>query len=201
MPACALLLFWALAPDLLGRRLEHLARAWSCTRAPYKVWFPNPAHVRALRRRCSGRRGLPWRRVGSAAVGVLLGGPAPIASSAASATAAIVTLLCTGAGYVFARMRFRGKQLSFFYIMLMMPLPIWVALISLFFIMSRARSGQHAARPRPHVRDLLDPARDLADGHLRAGHPHRDRGRRARRRRHALAAPAAHRLPAGPARA
>ena len=53
-------------------------------------------------------------------------------------TAAIVTLLCTGAGYVFARMKFRGKQFSFFYIMLMMPLPIWVALISLFFILSRA---------------------------------------------------------------
>ena len=51
-------------------------------------------------------------------------------------TAIIVTLLCTGAGYVFARMRFRGKQFSFFYIMLMMPLPIWVALISLFFILS-----------------------------------------------------------------
>ena len=48
-----------------------------------------------------------------------------------------MTLLCTGAGYVFARMRFRGKQLGFYYIMLMMPLPIWVALIALFFIMSQ----------------------------------------------------------------
>ena len=38
-------------------------------------------------------------------------------------TAIIVTLLCTGAGYVFARLKFRGKQISFFYIMLMMPLP------------------------------------------------------------------------------
>ncbi len=52
-------------------------------------------------------------------------------------TAIIVTLLCTGAGYVFARLKFRGKQISFFYIMLMMPLPIWVALISLFFLMSQ----------------------------------------------------------------
>ncbi|CAN5541751.1 carbohydrate ABC transporter permease [soil metagenome] len=52
-------------------------------------------------------------------------------------TAIIVTLLCTGAGYVFARMRFRGKQLSFYYIMLMFPLPIWVALIALFFLMSQ----------------------------------------------------------------
>ena len=52
-------------------------------------------------------------------------------------SAALVTLLSTGAGYVFARLRFRGKQVSFFYIMLMMPLPIWVALISLFFLLSQ----------------------------------------------------------------
>ena len=49
----------------------------------------------------------------------------------------LITLLSTGAGYVFARLRFRGKQVSFFYVMLMMPLPIWVALISLFFLLSQ----------------------------------------------------------------
>jgi multiple sugar transport system permease protein len=51
--------------------------------------------------------------------------------------ATIVTLLSTGAGYVFARMRFRLRQPVFFFLMLMMPLPIWVSLIALFFLMSQ----------------------------------------------------------------
>ena len=53
------------------------------------------------------------------------------------AAGGIVTLLATGAGYVFARVRFRGKNMIFLLIMLMLPLPIWVSLIALFFIMSR----------------------------------------------------------------
>ena len=51
------------------------------------------------------------------------------------ASAAIVTLLASGAGYAFARMQFRGKNVIFLLIMLMLPLPIWVSLIALFFIM------------------------------------------------------------------
>jgi multiple sugar transport system permease protein len=34
-------------------------------------------------------------------------------------------------------MRFRAKQPIFFFLMLMMPLPIWVSLIALFFLMSQ----------------------------------------------------------------
>ena len=55
------------------------------------------------------------------------------------ASSAIVTILATGAGYVFARMNFRGKNLVFLLIMLMLPLPIWVSLIALFFLMSELK--------------------------------------------------------------
>ena len=48
-----------------------------------------------------------------------------------------MTLMATGAGYAFARMDFKGKNLIFLLIMLMYPLPIWVSLIALFFLMSQ----------------------------------------------------------------
>src|SRR5204863_3916675 len=53
------------------------------------------------------------------------------------ASATLVTLFSTGAGYVFARLNFRGKGLAFYFLMLLMPLPLWVALIALFFLMTQ----------------------------------------------------------------
>jgi multiple sugar transport system permease protein len=133
--ACAALLFWALAPiywvlvSSISTRIELYAR-------PHKVWFPtNPTfeHYQVL---LSG--GGTYRGEQTAGGADLLWSGLTNSFVSSVSTALIVTLLCTGAGYVFARMRFRGKQVSFYYIMLMMPLPIWVAIISLFFIMSQA---------------------------------------------------------------
>jgi multiple sugar transport system permease protein len=131
----ALLLFWALAPiywvivSSISTRIELYAR-------PYKIWFPTQPTFEHYQALIFG--GGPGYRggEGSGAVELMVSG---LTNSTISSlvTAIIVTLLCTGAGYVFARMRFRGKQLSFYYIMLMMPLPIWVALIALFFLMSQ----------------------------------------------------------------
>jgi multiple sugar transport system permease protein len=47
-----------------------------------------------------------------------------------------ITLLATFAGYVFARIRFPGRNLIFFAILFLLPLPIWVSLNPLYFIMS-----------------------------------------------------------------
>jgi multiple sugar transport system permease protein len=133
--ACGVLLFWALAPiywvivSSISTRLELYAR-------PHKVWFPaNPTleHYEVL---LSG--GGTYRGGVASAIGDLLWSGLTNSIVSSVGTAAIVTLICTGAGYVFARMRFRGKGVSFWFIMLMMPLPIWVALIALFFIMSQA---------------------------------------------------------------
>lgn len=48
----------------------------------------------------------------------------------------VITLLATFAGYVFARIRFPGRNVVFFGILLLLPLPIWVSLNPLYFIMS-----------------------------------------------------------------
>ena len=133
--ACAVLLFWALAPiywvivSSISTRLELYAR-------PHKVWFPSqPTFEHYIQLLTSGAA---YRGGQSAGAADLLWSGLTNSLVSSVGTAAIVTLLCTGAGYVFARMRFRGKGVSFWFIMLMMPLPIWVALIALFFIMSQA---------------------------------------------------------------
>jgi multiple sugar transport system permease protein len=52
-------------------------------------------------------------------------------------TATLVTFAATLAGYVFARLRFRAKGAIFLYFMLMMPLPIWVSLIAMYFLIAQ----------------------------------------------------------------
>jgi multiple sugar transport system permease protein len=129
-----LLLFWALAPvywvvvSSISSRVELYAR-------PNKVWFPTAPtleHYEAL-----FGAGTTYRAAQSAGAAQAMGSGLTNSLVTSLTTAIIVTLLCAGAGYVFARMRFRGKQVSFYLVMLMMPLPIWVSLIALFLIMSQ----------------------------------------------------------------
>jgi multiple sugar transport system permease protein len=131
----ALLLFWVLAP-IYWVLVSSISQRTELYAAPVKVWFPaNPTldHYVGLFTSGAAYRGGGF----SPTAGLIVSGLwNSIVTSVASAT--LVTLICTGAGYVFARMRFRGKGPSFLFIMLLMPLPIWVALIALFFIMSRA---------------------------------------------------------------
>jgi multiple sugar transport system permease protein len=132
--AVGVLLFWALAP-IYWVVVSSISNRLELYQAPNKVWFPSTPtfeHYEALFSGGTGFRGAET----SGAAGLMWSGLTNSLVTSVS-TAIIVTLLCTGAGYVFARMRFRGKQLSFYYVMLMMPLPIWVALIALFFLMSR----------------------------------------------------------------
>ena len=131
---CFVLLFWALAP-IYWLVVSSLSSRADLYAVPNKVWIPSPPtfqHYEALLFGGAGFRGAE-----SGGIGPLLWSGLTNSVISSVSTALIVTLLCTGAGYVFARMKFRGKQVSFFYIMLMMPLPIWVALISLFFLMSQ----------------------------------------------------------------
>ncbi len=131
---CAVALFWALAPiywvfvSSISTRLELYS-------VPYKVWFPkNPTFEHFISLFTEGAKyrdggfsptaGLMWSGLGNTIIVSIL-------------SATIVTLIATGAGYIFARMRFWGKQAAFFMIMLMMPLPLWVAIIALFFLMTQ----------------------------------------------------------------
>jgi multiple sugar transport system permease protein len=132
--ACALLLLWALAPiywvfaSSISNRTELYAR-------PYKIWFPSqPTLEHYVSLFTSGAR---YRDGGFSPTAGLMGSGLRNSIIVSVGAASIVTLLSTGAGYVFARMRFRLRQPVFFFLMLMMPLPIWVSLIALFFLMSQ----------------------------------------------------------------
>ena len=132
--ACAIVLVWALAPiywvavSSISTRSELYSR-------PYKVWFPaEPTFQHYTDLFGEGAR---YRDGGFSPTAGLFARGMTNSFIVSVGSAAIVTILATGAGYVFARMRFRMKQPLFFFLMLMMPLPIWVALIALFFLMSQ----------------------------------------------------------------
>ena len=132
--ACIVVLIWALAPiywvfvSSISSRAELYA-------TPYKVWFPSQPTLEHY----TGifTQGAKFRDGGYSPTAGLMGAGLRNSLIISTVSASIVTLLSTGAGYVFARLRFRGKQPIFFFLMLMMPLPIWVALITLNFLMSR----------------------------------------------------------------
>ncbi len=132
---CFVLLFWALAP-IYWLVVSSISSRADLYAAPNKIWFPSPPTFEHFETLLFGGGGV-FRGAETAGIGPLLWSGLTNSLISSVSTALIVTLLCTGAGYVFARLKFRGKQVSFFYIMLMMPLPIWVALISLFFLMSQ----------------------------------------------------------------
>lgn len=131
---CALVLFWVLAPiywivvSSISTRTELYAR-------PYKIWFPSHPtleHYIAL-----FTSGAQYRSGGFSPTAGLMGLGMRNSLLISVSAALLVTLLSTGAGYVFARLNFRGKQLAFYFLMLLMPLPLWVALIALFFLMTQ----------------------------------------------------------------
>jgi multiple sugar transport system permease protein len=132
--ACAFILFWALAPIywVFVSSISSRAELYS---APYKVWFPSqPSFQNYIDIFTTGPR---YRDGGFLPTAELMGAGMRNSIVYSVGTAVIVTLVSTFAGYIFARMRFRGKQPAFFYLMLMMPLPIWVSLIALYFLMSQ----------------------------------------------------------------
>ncbi len=130
---CAVVLVWALAPiywvfvSSISTRQELYAR-------PYKVWFPSQPTLESYRTIFT--QGAKFRSGGFSPTAHLMGTGLRNSAIISIASAGIVTLLATGAGYAFACMDFKGKNLIFLLIMLMIPLPIWVSLIALFFLMS-----------------------------------------------------------------
>ena len=132
---CAVVLIWALAPIYWVAGQQRLDPPGTL-RPPLQDLVPQPANARIVSDDLHARREIPLRR--------LLAdrppdghGPAQQRHHLPVASAGIVTLMATGAGYAFARMDFRGKNIIFLLFMLMIPLPIWVSLIALFFLMSQ----------------------------------------------------------------
>ena len=130
----AIVLIWALAPiywvavSSISTRMELYSR-------PYKIWFPSQPTFEAYRTIFT--EGAKFRAGGFSPTADLMGAGLRNSIIISVGSAGIVTLLATGAGYAFARMQFRGRNAIFLLIMFMLPLPIWVSLIALFFLMSQ----------------------------------------------------------------
>jgi multiple sugar transport system permease protein len=120
-------IYWVIISSI-STRAELYAR-------PEKVWFPAEPTIKHYTSLFT--QGARFRDGGFSPTAGLMGSGLRNSMIISVVSATIVTLVGTGAGYVFANMKFLGKQVVFFFMMLMMPLPIWVALISLFFIMSQ----------------------------------------------------------------
>ena len=133
---CAIVLIWALAPiywvvvSSVSTRQELYAR-------PYKIWFPQHPTLESYRTIFT--QGAKFRDGGFSPTADLMSSGLRNSVIISVASAGIVTLMATGAGYAFARMNFAGKNIIFLLIMLMLPLPIWVSLIALFFILSQLK--------------------------------------------------------------
>ena len=161
---CAIVLIWALAPiywvavSSISTRRELYAR-------PYKIWFPSEPTLESYHTIFT--QGAKFRDGSFSPTAKLMSAGLRNSVIISVASAGIVTLLATGAGYAFARMEFRGKNALFLLIMLMLPLPIWVSLIALFFIMSRLELVGHFARLGAHLRHPAAAPRRLDDDHLR----------------------------------
>jgi multiple sugar transport system permease protein len=132
--ACAVVLFWALAPiywvvvSSISTRIELYA-------APYKIWFPSqPTFQNYIDLFTTGPK---YRDGGFLPTADLMSAGMRNSLVSGVSTAVLVTILSTLAGYVFARIRFRGKGPTFFYLMLMMPLPVWVSLIAMYFLLAQ----------------------------------------------------------------
>lgn len=132
----AVVLFWALAP-IYWVIVSSVSTRTELYAAPYKIWFPSePTFQNYIDLFTTGPK---YRDGGFLPTADLMGAGMRNSLVYSLTTAGLVTLMATAAGYVFARMRFRFKGLTFFYFMLMMPLPIWVSLIALYFILSQLR--------------------------------------------------------------
>ncbi len=129
-------LLWALLPiywiivSSISTRAELYSR-------PYKHWIPSSPTLRNFIDVLS--TGQQYRAGSYLPTAELLTAGLRNSAIVSLATALTVTFIATLAGYTFARLRFRGKNFAFFYIMLMMPLPIWVSLVSLYFVLAEAK--------------------------------------------------------------
>lgn len=131
---CAVVLIWALAP-IYWVAVSSISTRQQLYARPYKIWFPSEPTLESYRTIFT--QGAKFRAGGFSPTAHLMSTGLRNSVIISVASAGIVTLMATGAGYAFARMQFAGKNLIFLLIMLMLPLPIWVSLIALFFIMSR----------------------------------------------------------------
>jgi multiple sugar transport system permease protein len=129
----ALLAAWVLAPiywvvvSSVSTRIELYS-------APYKHWIPRqPTLQNYIDVFTTGPK---YRAGGFLPSATVLYSGVRNSMVVALASAAVLSVLASLAGYAFARLNFRGRGVLFFAMLLLVPLPIWVSLIALFQLMS-----------------------------------------------------------------
>src|SRR5215217_3751049 len=119
--ACLVVLFWSLAP-IYWIIVSSISPRTELYAAPYKHWFPNePTLQNYLDLFTTGPK---YRQGANLPTANLMAAGMRNSLIVSLCSAGVVTLMATLAGYLFARMRFRGKGAVFFFLVLMMPLPI-----------------------------------------------------------------------------
>ena len=131
--ASLVVLVWALLPvfwivvSSISNRIELLSR-------PFKHWIPHEPTLQNFVDVLT--KGQQFRAGGSLPTATLLISGLRNTLIVALGTSLITSVLSTLAGYAFARLKFRLSGLWFWLIMLMMPLPIWTTLVSLYYLIA-----------------------------------------------------------------
>jgi multiple sugar transport system permease protein len=129
-----LLALWALAP-LYWVVVSSVSTRAELYASPYKHWLP--AHPTLVNYVDVFTTGPKYRAGGFLPSATILASGLRNSLVIALVSAAAITLLASLAGYVFARLRIRLKGLLFLALLSLLPLPIWVSLISLYFLLSK----------------------------------------------------------------
>lgn len=127
------LLGWALLP-ICWLLISSISTRPELYAAPIKHWIPGHPTLGNYRALITGTAG--YRGAASTPTGTILLSGLRNSLITSIGTAAIVTALSTLAAYAFSRLRFFGKSPLFLLMMFLLPLPIWVSIIRLYFVIS-----------------------------------------------------------------
>jgi multiple sugar transport system permease protein len=129
----ALLLMWALGP-IYWIFISSISSRIELYIAPLKHWIPHQPTLQNYKDIfISGTRYKASVSIPSTEI-VLKGIRNSLVLSFGSAI--ILSLLAFITGYSFSRFNFRGKNFLFIFVLAMMPLPIWISLITLYMMIS-----------------------------------------------------------------
>jgi multiple sugar transport system permease protein len=128
-----LFVFWALAP-ILWVIISSISTRTELYAVPIKQWIPENPTLQNYKDILT--TGPKYRGGGSMPTADLLFSGLKNSVEVAVTSAVIITILASFGGYVFARMSFPGRNMAFLAILLLVPLPFWVSLTTLYFTMA-----------------------------------------------------------------
>jgi multiple sugar transport system permease protein len=126
--------FWAIAP-ILWIFVSSISTRSDLYAVPIKKWIPESPTFQNYKDILTS--GPKYRGGGSMPTADLLFSGLRNSVEVTLISAALITLLASFGGYVFARMEFPLRRTAFAAILLLVPLPFWVSLTTLYFIMAQ----------------------------------------------------------------